>query len=231
MIEIKNILKELLEKNCKIHPKTLQKNNNDITSDNIDNNIKIIKSNDNNFIVDINKNFMTFYDKTIKFFYYNDQIYFKGIDIALMLDYCDTDQAIQNNVDNRDTFIFSKLLEDPVSQTGCIPIGSVLETEDPKTLYINESGFYSFIFASKKQDALEFRRWITSEVLPSIRKTCSYNITDNYIEEDLDKYYNKDCVYIIHIKDNIYKYGQNKIIENNFILNTKQKNFFCFVLR
>ena len=56
-----------------------------------------------------------------------------------MLDYCDTDQAIRKNVNNRYTFIFSKLLEDPVSQTGRIPIGSVLETEDPQTLYINES--------------------------------------------------------------------------------------------
>jgi predicted GIY-YIG superfamily endonuclease len=46
-------------------------------------------------------------------------------------------------------------------------------------------------------------------VLPSIRKTGSYNIIDNYIEEDLDKYYNKDCVYIIHIKDNIYKFGNS----------------------
>ena len=44
-------------------------------------------------------------------------------------------------------------------------------------------------------------------MLQSIRKTGSYNLIDNYIEEDLDKYYNKDCVYIIHIKDNIYKYG------------------------
>ena len=44
-------------------------------------------------------------------------------------------------------------------------------------------------------------------ILPLIRKTESYNIIDNYIEEDLDKYQNKDCVYIIHIKDNIYKYG------------------------
>ena len=43
-------------------------------------------------------------------------------------------------------------------------------------------------------------------MLQSIRKTGSYNIIDNYIEEDLDKYYNKNCVYIINIKDNIYKF-------------------------
>jgi prophage antirepressor-like protein len=48
---------------------------------------------------------------------------------------------------------------------------------------------------------------VTSEVLPAIRKNGCYNIINNYIDEDLDKYYKKDCVYIIHIQDNIYKYG------------------------
>jgi predicted GIY-YIG superfamily endonuclease len=49
-------------------------------------------------------------------------------------------------------------------------------------------------------------------VLPSIRKNGSYNIINNYIEEDLDKYYKKDCVYIIHIIDKIYKYGYSSNI-------------------
>jgi predicted GIY-YIG superfamily endonuclease len=82
-----------------------------------------------------------------------------------------------------------------------------LEREDPKTVFINESGFYSLILASKKDEAIKFKDWVTSKVLPSIRKTGSYNLIDNYIEEDLEKYQNKDCVYIINIKDNIYKYG------------------------
>jgi len=85
-----------------------------------------------------------------------------------------------------------------------------LGSEDPKTVFITESGFYCLIFASKKEEAIKFKDWVTSKVLPSIRKTGSYNLIDNYIEEDLEKYHNKDCVYIIHIKDNIYKYGQNK---------------------
>ena len=148
-IEIKNMLKELLEKNCKIHPKTLQKNNNDImdvTSDNINNidtselfsndnnkiinsnddNNNIIKSNDNKFIVDINKNFMTFNDKAIKFFYYNDQVYFKAKHVAKMLDYGNTKQAIQNNVYIDDKIKISKLLEGGLSHRPPSPIGSFL---------------------------------------------------------------------------------------------------------
>ena len=199
-IEIKNILKELLEKNCKIQPKTLQKKNNNYTTNNnpiphvIDNDIQkniIIKSDDNKFSFDLNKNFLTFYDKPIKYLYYNDQVYFKGKDIASMLGYDDTSQSICKNVD----------IEDRIN------VSELLENEDPQTVFINESGFYNIIFASQKEEAKKFKRWVTSTVLPLIRKTGSYNIIDNYIEEDLDKYQNKDCVYIIHIKDNIYKYG------------------------
>ena len=86
------------------------------------------------------------------------------------------------------------------------------EKIDPQTKFINESGFYTLIFGSKKPEAESFKHWVTSEVLPSIRKTGRFNIIDNYIEEDLEKYYNKDCVYIINIKDDIYKYGRTSNI-------------------
>ena len=43
---------------------------------------------------------------------------------------------------------------------------------------INESGLYSLVLSSKLPDAKKFKRWVTSEVLPAIRKTGSYQITD-----------------------------------------------------
>lgn len=43
-----------------------------------------------------------------------------------------------------------------------------------KTLYVNESGMYTLIFLSKKENARQFRKWVTKEVLPMIRKTGSY---------------------------------------------------------
>jgi prophage antirepressor-like protein len=150
---------------------------------------------------------MTFNDKPIKFFYHNDQVYFKAKHVAKMLEYVDTTQAIQNNVDFEDKIKISDIFGGGVWQTPPPKISELLESEDLKTIYINESGFYSIILASKKEEAKQFKRWVTSKVLPSIRKTGGYNMFDNYIEEDLDKYYNKDCVYIINIKDNIYKYG------------------------
>lgn len=50
-------------------------------------------------------------------------------------------------------------------------------TPNTKILIINESGLYSLIFGSKMDFAKKFKKWVTSEVLPSIRKTGSYSIT------------------------------------------------------
>lgn len=170
------------------------KNNiiNNTLNNNIVNNNKIIKSNNNNFIADFTNNILIFIDKPIKFIYYNDQRFFKGIDIALMLDYIDTDLAISKDVDNKDIIIIEK----------------IFNNDNIKTVYISESGFYNITLKSKKNEPIKFIKWYTFEVLPSIKQTENYNFFDNYYEDNLDKYINKDCVYILHIKDNIYKYGR-----------------------
>ena len=49
---------------------------------------------------------------------------------------------------------------------------------EQQMLCINESGLYALIFKSRKPDAKRFRKWVTSEVLPSIRKTGSYKVRD-----------------------------------------------------
>lgn len=53
-------------------------------------------------------------------------------------------------------------------------------------IIINESGLYSLIFKSQKQEAKQFKRWVTHEVLPSIRKTGGYGVSQN---ADLTKFY------------------------------------------
>uniref|UniRef100_A0A6C0EEM0 C2H2-type domain-containing protein n=1 Tax=viral metagenome TaxID=1070528 RepID=A0A6C0EEM0_9ZZZZ len=195
---------------------TLISDKHKLISDNNTSNIKskdnkIIKSDDNKFKFDLDKNFLTFHDKPIKYFYHNDQVYFKAKDIASILQYEDTKQAIRKNVSIDDRIKIKQLSGDGVWETPS-PETSLLESEHPNTVFINESGFYCLILASKKTEAIKFKKWVTSIVLPSIRKTGSYNLIDNYIEEDLEKYHNKDCVYIIHIKDNIYKYGNTSHI-------------------
>lgn len=54
-------------------------------------------------------------------------------------------------------------------------ISSILDGMNMKSILINESGLYSAIIGSKLESAKRFKHWVTSEVLPSIRKTGSYN--------------------------------------------------------
>lgn len=76
--------------------------------------------------------------------------------------------------------VAERLEEDEVSLTHLTDsIGRQQETT-----IINESGLYSVILRSDKPQAKPFRKWVTSEVLPSIRKTGSYSIKDSYTIDD-----------------------------------------------
>lgn len=89
------------------------------------------------------------------------QPYFVGIDVATALGYSKIREAISAHVDE----------DDSVKQGVTDSLGRVQQT----TL-INESGMYSLIFGSKLPTAKAFKKWVTSEVLPSIRKTGSYAV-------------------------------------------------------
>ena len=104
----------------------------------------------------------------------NNFPYFKGKDIATILGYVDTKQAIRVNVDDDD----KQKLEELNKQFELI--GGVsdkpLDYNDRNAIYINESGLYSLILRSEKPEAKMFKKWITSDLLPSIRANGSYNI-------------------------------------------------------
>lgn len=86
--------------------------------------------------------------------------WFVGKDIADALGYERTDNALRRHVDNED-----KLMHQ-ISASG----------QNRNMIIINESGLYSLILSSKLPNAKKFKRWVTSEVLPAIRKTGSYSI-------------------------------------------------------
>lgn len=85
-----------------------------------------------------------------------------GKDVATALGYSNTKDALAKHVDPED-----KRQDDGVAI--CDPMGR----EQHPTI-INESGLYSLVLSSKLPTARKFRRWVTSEVLPSIRKTGGY---------------------------------------------------------
>ena len=84
--------------------------------------------------------------------------WFVGKDVADILGYADTDQALRKRVDNEDKL------------TRQIDGGG----QKRNVTIINESGLYALILSSKLQNAKKFKRWVTAEVLPAIRKTGTY---------------------------------------------------------
>ena len=92
----------------------------------------------------------------------NNEPYFVGKDVAFSLGYSDVNKAVAMHVDDED-----KKLNDKSS----------LSFGQRGATLINESGLYSLILSSKLEGAKKFKRWVTSEVLPSIRKTGNYNMS------------------------------------------------------
>ena len=97
-----------------------------------------------------------------------DEIWFRGKDIAKALGYEKTRNAILKHVNDDDKSILEDLRRGP-------QIRAPFKNEQGGSIFINESGLYSLIFGSKLESAKVFKRWVTSEVLPSIRKTGRYN--------------------------------------------------------
>lgn len=92
----------------------------------------------------------------------NDEPWFVGKDIAESLGYTATEKAIRTHIDGDDK--------------------GVTEMDTPggkqKVVIINESGLYSLVLSSKLPSAKKFKRWVTSEVLPALRKTGQYQVKE-----------------------------------------------------
>ena len=86
---------------------------------------------------------------------------FRADDVCEILEFANARDALANHVDTED-----------VAKRDTLTAGGVQTVN-----HVNESGLYSLIFGSKKPAARAFKRWVTSEVLPSIRKTGAYLAT------------------------------------------------------
>ena len=89
---------------------------------------------------------------------------FVGKDVAQALGYSNTSKAIQQHVDDEDK--------------GTLPIRET--AYETRAVVINESGLYALILSSKLPQAKAFKRWVTSEVLPSIRQTGRYELPQQF---------------------------------------------------
>ena len=106
--------------------------------------------------------------------------FFVGSDVALRLGYTDPQKAIKMHIDDED-----KLTRQ-----------IVVSGQKRNIIVINESGLYALILSSKLPQAKAFKRWVTSEVLPQIRKTGGYipirNMRTGDVLNRLFIYYSKN---------------------------------------
>lgn len=93
-----------------------------------------------------------------------------GKDVAEILEYSNTRDAISRHIDSEDKTTVV------ISDSG--------SNYKSKTTIINESGFYSLVLSSKMPKAKEFRRWVTSNVLPTIRRTGGYVANEDMFIEN-----------------------------------------------
>lgn len=108
---------------------------------------------------------------TNEFFFENQQVrtvvrdgepWFVGKDVAIVLGYGNTKDALLSHIDEEDRAILQR------------SENATFEIPNRGLTIINESGLYSLIVASKLPTAKDFKRWVTSEVLPTIRKHGAY---------------------------------------------------------
>lgn len=99
----------------------------------------------------------------------NGEPYFVGKDIAKVLGYSNSRKALSDHVDEEDKGV-----------TKCDTLGGAQEM-----VVVNESGLYSLILSSKLPTAKKFKHWVTSEILPAVRKHGAY-MTPETIEKTLN---------------------------------------------
>lgn len=107
-------------------------------------------------------------DKKIRTQLINDEPWFVGKDVADILGYKDTANALKRHIDEDDKGV------------GEIATPGGMQN----VIVINESGLYSLILSSKLEGAKKFKKWVTSEVLPTIRKHGAY-MTNDTLEKAL----------------------------------------------
>ena len=96
--------------------------------------------------------------------------WFKGTHVAAALGYSNVHQAVRIHVHDED--------KEKLQNLGLLETSTPQNSNDGIQIFINESGLYTLIMTSKKPEAKAFKRWVTSVVLPSIRRSGSYSIRD-----------------------------------------------------
>ena len=116
-------------------------------------------------IIDIYNNLLVYNKSKINYLIdKNNIIWFKFISIATILKYKNRNDALRDNVNKENQ---KKIKELDVF---------IKNDDHPNTVYINETGLYTFLLKSRMKKAIEFQLWIVNDVLPNLRKNGKYEI-------------------------------------------------------
>lgn len=137
-----------------------------------------------------------FEDDEVKVQLIDDEPWFVGNDVSRTLGYSNYRNAVSMHVDDEDK------LRTQIEYAG----------QNREVTLINESGLYNLIFNSKLESAKRFKRWVTSEVLPTIRKTGTYQIPKDPMDalrlmfqatEQTQEKVNQVDARVIHLEQNV----------------------------
>lgn len=142
--------------------------------------------------------------------------WFVGKDVALALQYTNPQKAVRDHVLEEDRGV--NKMDTPSGKQNLV--------------IINESGLYALIFGSKLESAKRFKHWVTSEVLPAIRKTGTYNLTpQNHMElmfQDMKMEWKLVYAQINNLSDVVEK--QNKqftqVVDNMTLTTVQQRKIY-----
>lgn len=132
------------------------------------------------------------------------EIWFIGKEVAEILEYKEGKKALQKYVENEDKIV----LRGEEFKEFCRGTSYTPTNKQRQLLVINEPGFYSLIMRSRTEIAFEFKRWVTKEVLPSIRKNGYYIDNNNITQEQLNKLQKEKDELEIKLKE------ANELIDN-----------------
>lgn len=118
----------------------------------------------------------------------NGKVLFCGADVAKALGYANTKDAIATHVDDEDKQLLQRsdfaTLENHIPKEALSVNFVRADIPNRGLTFINESGVYSLVFSSKLPKAKEFKHWVTSEILPAIRKHGAY-MTEQTLQKAL----------------------------------------------
>lgn len=138
----------------------------------------------------------------------DNEPWFVGKDIAEALGYQNGSRDINNHVEESDR----RVLSNQNYQNG------TLEIPNRGLIIINESGLYALIFGSKLESAKRFKHWVTSEVLPAIRRTGSYS---------MEQYSPEMQAILMHDKKLVKIDERVTDLENNTTIDYGQQQVLC----